>query len=269
MPSRLAFLQLDKSRPGFYDDPVFLAAEQKDPSLLDAYAGYVDELTLDAAYVSYARGRVIASAKFLHERLLEDGRKGACVDVCQMLSRFLEQQGVWNYIVKGANALYPAPHTGLEPKFHWLFDSDGDPRAVAPHAWICAPPFQVVDLTLGRQENSGDEDQYLREPILLEHARKESPRIEELFDPALRAEYQRQLRRPVTIKDLSKIDPGLPTKLQTRGTLQAHLPDISLRYVGVAVTAPDEPFEKARGWLMGGKSGWELWLEFKELFPGV
>jgi hypothetical protein len=269
MPSRLAFLRLDKSKPGFYDDPVFLAAEQKDKTLLDAYAGYIDELTLDADYLNYARERVVRSATFLHERLLEDGRKGACVDVSQVLSRFLEQQGIWNYMVKGANALYPAPHTGLEPKFHWLFDSDGDPRAVASHAWVCAPPFRIVDLTLGRQEDSGDEDRYLREPILSEHARPESPRIEELFDPALRAEYQRQLGRPVTMTDLSNVDPGLPAKLHRRGTLQVELPDISLRYVGVAVTAPDQPFEKARGWLMGGKSGWELWSEFKGRVPGV
>jgi hypothetical protein len=263
MPSRLAFLRLDKSKPGFYDDPVFLAAERKDPSLLDAYAGYVDELAPDADYLKYARERVIASAKFLHERLQADGRKGACVDMSQMLSRFLEQQGVWNYIVKGGAVVYPAAHTGLKAAFHWLYDSRAAEQSVAPHAWVCAPPCNVVDLTLGRQENSGDEDRLLQDPIVAEGARRSGPRIEEVFDPPIRDAYEHQLGRPLTMSDLLHIDKELVAKLQRRGSWEVELPDVLIRYVGVAVTAPDQPFEKARGWLMGGKSGWELWLEFE------
>lgn len=266
MPSRFALLRLDKSKPGFYDDPVFLAAEQRDTSLLDAYAGYIDELSFDADYLGYARARVVASARFLHERLIADGRKGACVDMSQMLSRFLEQQGVWNYIVKGAAAVYPATHTGMTAAFHWLYDSQADEQSVAPHAWVCAPPCNVVDLTLGRQENAGD-DRLLQEPIVAEGARRGSPRIEEVFDPPIRAAYARQLGRPITMSDLVKVDKALVTKLQQRGTWEVELPVVLIRYVGVAVTAPDQPFEMARGWLLGGKSGWELWREFESTLP--
>jgi hypothetical protein len=269
MPSRLALLRLDKSSPGFYDDPAFLAAEQRDASLLDAYAGYIDELSFDADYLSYARARVVASAKFLHQRLIADGRKGACVDMSQMLSRFLEQQGVWNYIVKGAAAVYPAPHTGISAAFHWLYDSQADKQSVAPHAWVCAPPCNVVDLTLGRQENAGDEDRLLQEPIVAEGACRSTPRIEEVFDPPLRDAYARQLGRPITMAALAHIDKALVTKLQQRGTWEVELANVLIRYVGVAVTAPDQPFEKARGWLLGGQSGWELWREFESTLPAA
>jgi len=267
MPSRLALLPLDKSKPGFYDEPAFLAAEQNDKTLLDAYAGYIDGLALDEVYLNRARHCVQRSAKFLHQWLIRDGRKGACIDMSQMLSRFLEQQGVWNYIVKGATALYPAPHTRLEPKFHWLYDSNGDPNATASHAWLCAPPFRIVDLTLGMQQNSGNEDRYLGEPILAEHASRDAARLEEVFDPAIRAAYQRQLGRPISMKDLSEIDPALLEKLNRRGSWQVDLADVSVRYIAVAVTAPDQPFEKARGWSMCGKFGWDLWLDFQRLAP--
>jgi hypothetical protein len=263
MPSRLSLLSLDKTRPGFYDDPVFLEAEQKDKTLLEAYAGYVDGLVHDETYLERARSCVVRSAEFLYEKLLQDGRKGACIDMSQMLSRFLEQQGVWNYIVKGGTAIYPASHTRIEPRFHWLYDSEGDPKAAAPHAWLYAPPFRIVDLTLGRQENAGEEAYYLREPILAENARKDSPRIEEVFDPPIRAAYRRQLGRPISMKDLARIDPPLVADLRTRGTWQVDLTDVSVRYVGRAVTAPDQPFPKARGWLMSGKSRWDLWQEFE------
>jgi hypothetical protein len=263
MPSRFDSLQLDKSKPGFYDHPAFLAAEKKDASLLEAYADYIDELAFDADYLSFARARIVASAQFLHQRLLADGRKGACVDMSQVLSRFLEQQGVWNYMVKGAAAVYPASDTGIHAAFHWLYDSRASEQSVAPHAWVCAPPCNVVDLTLGRQENAGDEDRLLREPIVAEGARRSTPRIEEVFDPPIRDAYARQLRRPITMSDLGHIDKALVTKLQRRGTWEVELPNVLIRYVGVAVTAPDQPFERARGWLIGGKSGWELWLEFE------
>lgn len=267
MTSRLASLEFEKSKPGFYDDPVFMAAEAKDPTLLDAYAEHVEGLTHDETYLKYARDRISRSARFLHDRLLADGRKGACVDMSQMLSRFLEQQGVWNYIVKGGTAVYPAAHTGVKSAFHWLYDSHADAKSAAPHAWVCAPPCNVVDLTLGRQENSGEEDRLLQSPIVAERARRSAPRIEEVFDPPLRAAYERRLGRPITMSDLVRIDKGLVAKLRRRGTWEVELPDVVIRYVGCGGTAPDLPFNRARGWLMNGKSGWDLWSEFKQELP--
>jgi hypothetical protein len=267
MVSKLASLDFDKSKPGFYDDPVFMAAEAKDPTLLDAYADHVDALTHDETYLQHARDRISRSVRFLHGRLLADGRKGACVDMSQMLSRFLEQQGVWNYIVKGGTAVYPAAHTGLDAAFHWLYDSRAKEKSAAPHAWVCAPPFNVVDLTLGQQENAGEEDRLLQAPIVAEHARRSAPKIDEVLDPPLREAYTRQLGRPITMSDLAHIDKNLVTRLHRRGTWEVQLPEVLIRYVGVGVTAPDLPFNQARGWLVDGKSGWDLWLDFKKGLP--
>lgn len=96
MPTRLAGLGLDLTKPGFYDDPAFLAAERRDPRLLEAYAYFIDGISLDENYVEYVRERTHATVTFLHRALVEDGRMGACVDVSAALSRFLERQGVWN-----------------------------------------------------------------------------------------------------------------------------------------------------------------------------
>lgn len=75
LPNRLAALNLDTSRPGFYDDPAFLAAEKQDPRLLEAYGSHIDQLQLDDGYLAYARARVRETAAFLVDRLWMDPRR--------------------------------------------------------------------------------------------------------------------------------------------------------------------------------------------------
>lgn len=263
MPSRLACLGIDKSRPGFYDDPLFLAAEAKDPTLLEAYAGYVNELDLDDAYRTDARRKITESAIFLHDELVRDGLKGGCIDVSVALGRFLERQGVWNYVVKGGVSMHFAPETGLGRRYHWVFDSKGDPQAKAGHAWVYAPPFQVVDLTLGQQHGVSGGAHYLREPVLGEQAERIEPDIEAVFDDHYREHYSRQLGHPMRLHDLRVIDPGLLKKLKTQRSWRIARSFGSLQYVGHAVTASDKPFEQVDRPLLNGKSGWELWLQFK------
>jgi hypothetical protein len=93
---RLRKLGIGTAKPGFYDDPKFLAAEKNDPTLLEAYADFVESMDFEAAYLTSAERCIEYTARFLYERLVSDGRKGACIDASCVLSRFLERQGVWN-----------------------------------------------------------------------------------------------------------------------------------------------------------------------------
>src|SRR6187402_329685 len=102
MASRIDALGIDTSRPGFYNEPGFQAAERGDKKLLQAYADHVEHLSLDDGYLAYARERIVESASFFAERLHRDGRRGACLDASMILGQFLERQGVWNYVAEGA-----------------------------------------------------------------------------------------------------------------------------------------------------------------------
>ena len=71
---------INSSRPGFYDDPGFKSLEAETPTALEWYFPFVELAGRDVAYVERARGIIENAAAFLHERLVADGRKGACID---------------------------------------------------------------------------------------------------------------------------------------------------------------------------------------------
>lgn len=163
-----AALKVDTSRPGFHAEKAFLRAEERiGRTLLIEYATYVDAHTraLGAGYLQYARERVRETAAFLLERLLADGRPGACVDMSIILGAFLERQGVWNYAVRGEVEIVFSPALQLPPFIMRSTDVPG--HGLAPgHVWLCAPPFGIVDLTLTLQAYENGEERHLPPSVL-------------------------------------------------------------------------------------------------------
>ena len=90
-------LGIDFRNPAFCETPAFLAAEQRNPRLLVKYAQYVNTLNFTLEYSQRAQTVVAETADFLYAELAADGRRGACIDISQMLQRFLERQGIWVY----------------------------------------------------------------------------------------------------------------------------------------------------------------------------
>jgi hypothetical protein len=249
VPHRLAALALDRSRPGFYDEPAFIAAERRDPRLLEVYAGHVDGLQFDDGYLRYARARVRATTAFLFERLWEDPRRGACVDVWLVLGRFLERQGVWNYGVRGAVAISFPPKSRLRP-YHMRRHGD-----VPGHVWLCAPPLRIVDLTIALQEYSNDEARHLQKFIIEENARARAPVVADLLDDGDRLALRASLGREPRVADVS-------TFVAEAWTVRRA--EVELRYTPTGVTALDGTLEAARNLQLSGKYPGELWLEFQQ-----
>ena len=262
MPQRLVELNIDLTRPGFYDEPAFVEAEKADPRLLNAYAAHVRELPLDEGYLRYARDRVTESSAFLFEKLKQDGRKGACVDVSQVLMRFLERQGVWSYMVKGAVTLI-FPDSTI-PEYHFYWETGQRSNAVAPHMWLTAPPFKIVDLTLGLQEYEHGEGRFLGEPFVLDSPATTRVQLTDLVHPDVVDEMRVGLRRKPLLADVPRYS-DLLTRMKALGMWQVERPGVVVKYFGYAVSAPDGEFENAANLILGSKRPFELWTEFVKL----
>lgn len=264
MPARLARLKLDTSRPGFYDDPSFLAAERSDPTLLEAYAAFVEKRRVDARYADYARARVRETSTFLLRELKADGRKGACVDLSQALSRFLERQGVWNYIVSGAVTISFPSSSGLPDKHFWpIGNGPSVPGAVAAHAWVRVPPFAVVDLTLSMQPYTRGEERFLPDAIIAENPPTGSADLSDLLDPEARTDLRHHLGRTPRLDDVRLINAGLLDRIRAFGVWDIVNDGTGVRYVCCAVTAPDGPMETATSLCLRGRYMMDLWREYE------
>lgn len=264
MPERLARLKLDMSRPGFYDEPAFLAAERTDPTLLEAYAAFVEARPLPEGYVQYARARVEQTASFLLKELRADGRKGACIDMSAAISRFLERQGVWNYIVTGAVTISFPASTGRAPKHFWpIGNGPCTPGASAAHMWVNAPPFRIVDLTLAMQPYGNGEERWLPDAILAEDPRPGEVELADLLDPEGRTELRRALRREPNLQDVKLINAGILDRVKKFGTWEYRHDGTQIRYVACAISAPDAPMETAKNLQLNGRYMLDLWREFE------
>ncbi|MGB8783360.1 MAG: hypothetical protein WCD02_09580 [Terriglobales bacterium] len=165
MPSRAELENLfrrrgiDFSHPGFCDTPEFQAVERDDPTFLNSYAMYVRRLEFSAEYMDRARAVIQATADFLYAELVADGRRGACVDISGLILRFLEHQGIWCHVTCGALKIEFPQESGIRPK--WFFPlMHRDNNAFTGHAWIYAPPYTVVDISVSLQPYPAEHQRY-------------------------------------------------------------------------------------------------------------
>lgn len=152
-------------KPGFYNHPNFIAEESKNPQFLELYARYVEDLRFSREYV--ARGNVLIPdiCEGLYQELKNDGRKGACVDIAQVISKILEKAGFWTYMVKGSCTISYPREANLRDHYFWSID---DVPFSAAHSWIVAPPYKIIDLSIALQPFSNNEEGYLPEYIITE-----------------------------------------------------------------------------------------------------
>lgn len=169
-------------QPGFYDHPHYVRTERDQPDYIAAYARYVRERTYAPAYLARSRQVIREAAALLGRAVAEDGRPNLCVAVSKVLSKMLEREGVWNYVAAGALAV--AFHVGPQRLTRHFFPFDVRPVDAA-HAWVVAPPFRVVDLTIRQQRYPGPVQAYLPPHVLARHTQPAPIQLQELCAPAL------------------------------------------------------------------------------------
>lgn len=235
-------LGVDCGKPGFYDDAGFVHAEKTNPELLDVYAEYVMVRDFSPEYLATARQMVRQTSDYLFRKLVEDGRKGACIDASMTLSRFLEKQGIWNFAVRGGLTIEFSKETGLE-SLHFCPIMEHSNPAKAGHVWVHAPPFPVVDLTVALQPYRGGQGQYLQGAVVAEDVGRGSVEWPDLFDPDCVPSFVVSRGRLPTLPDMEAMSPGLLARIQRLGVYTVRLHHATLKYVTCAVTAPDSPLE--------------------------
>lgn len=254
-------LHIDFSNPGFYDTPEFQAVEHREPTFLKAYAQYVRNLIFPDEYLERARAVVQSTAEFLYRELVADGRLGACVDISGLILRFLERQGIWCYVSCGGLKIQFPTQSNIPPK--WFFPlMHRNNRAFTGHAWICAPPYKVVDISVSLQPYPGEQRCYISGYVLTENC-DEPPdvtTVRDLMETELIEEFVQEHHRMPTMNDLGSevldfMCEFTPCRVIKDG--------IRLNYMPVKASAPDLPLEQMRYPTLRGRFPMQVFEEFQ------
>ena len=168
--------------PGFYDHPSFVRAEQSMPDYINTYARYVRDQSYSEGYLTRSEALIQAAVALLSREVMADGRTNQCVTVSKILSKILEREKVWNYIVVGAFSVSMRIDGRWQTHSFYPFDV----RPVdAAHAWVVAPPFCIVDLTLRQQRYPGPAAAYLPDRLLTTYTFGADVTAREVCSPAL------------------------------------------------------------------------------------
>ncbi|UQN05404.1 hypothetical protein [Deinococcus sp. QL22] len=229
MQARFGALSLDHTRPGFITGAPFHAAAELDPFLSEAYARFVLTRPQSGTEAAHARDVVVQTARMVHGLLLKDGRLGHCLATAQLLSRLLNAQGIWNAVINGAlGVTLPSTRLSLPA----LSDLQG--TTVTGHAWVLAPPFLVVDVSVQRQPW----DEHL--PLLPQVVLSEQLEPAHVYaDTLLRAEAYAALRRELdrlpTVADVQARVPWLTKALRRLPIGGLRFGDVRLDYLPLSV----------------------------------
>lgn len=241
--------------PGFCDHPSFVAIERLDADFLNHYAAWVAKRQYEPSYLSKARTIIDRTTSVLYKALKDNGRLGACVDMSGILFRTLEEQGIWSCCIKGSMTATFPPQSGIGPRYFWSADHGS---FVAGHAWLVAPPYQIIDLTLSQQPYEGQEKQYIPDTVMTTNASPDVVTLDDIVSPSKRAEmlalgipYKDQLKASATL--IPEIHASFPV-LTVPG-----LDSSRLKYSPVAIGIPEEKLIAMRNMTFRGMTPWEFY----------
>lgn len=260
LETMFAGLGIDCQNIEFYNSPAFQSAEKRDPNFLAAYGEYVQAKTFDADYLTRARIAVPKVAAFLRRELVRDGRLGACIDASHAMMKILEKLGIWCYFSGGSLTIEFAPEMKL-PTRYWAHFFEPPPNAGTPvgHAWLSAPPFKVVDITIGRQPNTERIASHLPDLVVeYEVGEVEGVSLEDMLDSSLREKMAKQGYPVPTIHELMKQRPEVAQMLRTFRPFCVQNGKTTLKYFPCCAGALEEKFEVARTQCFSGRTYQQL-----------
>lgn len=253
---------VDTSKPGFYDEPSFIAHEKENPQFLAQYGLYVATQPYPPEYLKSARQKIKELCKFLHTRLLQDGRVGACVDMSGSLGRMLDREGVWNVPVSGPVTVYFDPESKLQP-YHFVSMTMRESDAVVPHAWVIAPPFKVVDLTIKLQDYPRGCATCLPQYIMADTPTAGTMTVKDWMDDSAIAQYKRECGKAPTLESIgANLAPQAFEMVRRLGVSEVKTPKAKVKYMPGAVNVSDCPLEKMNNLCLSGDSPSKLYQQF-------
>ncbi len=252
-------LGVDTSQWGFYDQPKFLAEESRDHNFLEKYAEWVNLRPFNDAYAEHVRGTVPRLTKLVHSEFVEHGFEGGCVAASGMISRILDRLGVWSFAVAGSLTL-EVDGGRIRRMLHSVDEPDFAGAALG-HAWVVAPPYQIMDATISLQHWAADEmGRHLPEFILAaKEARKIRPTVGDVVSDKIRAQAA------VAGYPDSDLHYRLEPRLRAFGAIfpafEVSRGQLILHYVPVAIRQTDVPLEQINDEGDRGRPAIEFWRE--------
>ncbi len=229
---------------GFYDHENFIKEERKDPEFLEIYAAYVNKRNYSEQYLTQAEQIIQQVSNIFSDSMETIGRLGACVDVSTAISRVLDRLGVWNCVIKGCLTICYPSKANLPNSYFWAFDRRS---FEAPHAWVYAPPFNVVDLTVKHQKFDKNHSDYLPNCLLAKTQAKAVPQVADI--------YNHQMMQTVAMHEINKHFNEV-TNLQKYIYSTEHVIDgVTFKYIPLAIGASECPLEKTQN------------IKFEGLYP--
>jgi hypothetical protein len=244
-------------RFGFYDQDAFVERERERPDFLEQYAMWVLQRPVEAAYEKRVREIVPRLGDLVSRSFAADGFQGGCVAASGMISRMLDRLGVWSFGLSGSTIFEVKKENiwrGLQS-----VDFPDFPGAVIGHAWVCAPPYLVVDATASLQNWKGDKIvKYLPPTMLIDSSPKIIPTVDDVVSAEVREHYLRMDGRLDTALHY-RLEPRLRSFGRDFRAVESDFGQLRTRYVPTAVRQPDVELELINSEGKIGRSGNDLW----------
>ncbi|MFQ6313598.1 hypothetical protein ACLMLE_26710 [Lysobacter capsici] len=240
----------------FYDSVRFREIEERYPDFIAAYARYIKSQNFTNDYLIDAEKKVEIIAGEMSKYAAEIGHR-RCIDLAMAVGRMLEAVGVWNYVVLGALSVEVAGDESTRKIIHAF--GEMDPGAtVMGHAWICAPPFSIVDVSVAYQPWGERLEALIPRPVLAKEENGSPADIETLVDhDLLMWNLMRGVR--LTVADVARSQSGLPELFRDFPPIDIVRDGIKLRYIPTAFSACAEGFSDMGA--DGGIPAERLWLD--------
>lgn len=245
--------------PGFCDDPSFFEVERDNPHYLNHYAAFIAKRPYDPNYLARAKVIIDNAVSLLHAELVEHGRLGACVDISEILFRILEQEKIWSCCIKGSLTITFPRKAGISTRYFWSVDHG---NFVAGHAWLRAPPYTVVDISVRQQPYQGNQAKYIPDRILTTNTRPVIVDVEDIVSPSARMELLAYGVPPH--QHLREVAPLIPDIFDSFPAVAVSgLKGSSLKYSPVAIHVPEDKLPYMENMMFRGLTPWQLYhLQF-------
>jgi len=242
---------------GFCDQREFLAAESRNPALLETYAKWVMLRPRDAKYDAHVNRIVPKLAQLVATVLEEDELEGSCEMACSLLTKGLDRLGVWSVGMVGSST-FEVKGKNIWRGLHTV-DHAGFPGARLGHTWVCAPPFIVVDASIKRQRWSGDAIYpYVPSIILDNYGQKTKPTPQDVISAEIRGEMM-MTRNTIPRGVIYQLEPNLKTFSETFPATEIVVDELTARYIPTAANLSDGALEEINGGGEKGRIGREIW----------
>jgi hypothetical protein len=137
-----------------------------------------------------------------------------------------------------------------------------DNNAFTGHAWIYAPPFKIVDVSISLQSYSEDEQRYFHGYTLTEHWEEPTTPIgvRDLMENERIEEHVRCFRRMPTMND---IPPHLHPFMREFPAHDFAKDGLIFTYIPVKISAPELPLEQLLHPTLSGRRPMQVFEEFE------